>query len=177
MEIILLRSVDNLGIAGDVVNVRPGYYRNFLAPRGMAMMATASNRALVESRRKKLEAMVKAERASAEATRNVIHGAVVTYELRANDKGQLFGSVTTSDIMAKLRELGHAVDRRQIEIGEAIKRLGDHKVRIRLYSGVYAEVKVVVNRELRPGEALPAEEAPAPEAPAAEATAEAGAEA
>jgi hypothetical protein len=79
--------------------------------------------------------------------------------------------------MAKLRDLGHTVDRRQIEIGEAIKRLGDHKVRIRLYSGVYAEVKVVVNRELRPGEALPTEEAPAAGAPAAEATAEAGAEA
>jgi large subunit ribosomal protein L9 len=165
MKVILFRSVDNLGQAGEIVDVKPGYFRNFLGARGFAKEATRANLALMESRRKKIE------RAEAESQKAGIDGIELTFELRANDRGQLFGSVTTGDIAAALAAKGHQVDRRKIEIGEPIKHLGSFKIRIRLYPEVYGDVTVKVERALRPEEreALEAEE----EARAAKAAADA----
>lgn len=152
MQVVLLRSVDNLGTAGDTVEVRPGYYRNFLKPRGFADLATPAVLKLVESRRRKLAALVEREKAAASSARGSLDGVQIEFHLRASEKGQLFGSVTTNDIARELGKLGHNVDRRTIEIGEPIKSLGSHKVRVRLYTGIYAEVKIEVKRQLRPGE-------------------------
>src|SRR5690606_10091699 len=171
MKVILFRSVDNLGQAGEIVDVKPGYFRNFLGARGFAKEATRANLALMESRRKKIEAQVAHERAEAESQKAGIDGIELAFELRANDRGQLFGSVTTGDIAAALAAKGHQVDRRKIEIGEPIKHLGSFKIRIRLYPEVYGDVTVKVERALRPEEreALEAEE----EARAAKAAADA----
>lgn len=156
MKIVLLKSVDKLGTAGETVNVRPGYYRNFLGPRGMAVLATEANIKLVESRRKVLEAIVVKERSEAETVRAGINGKEVKFQLRANDKGQLFGAVNSVMVGEELHKLGFDIDRRKIEIGEQIKTLGPHKVRLRLYPEIFAEISVVVERALLPGEEDPA---------------------
>jgi len=160
MKVVLFRSVDNLGQAGEVVEVKPGYFRNFLGARGFAKVANRQNLALMESRRKKIEAEVAREKAQAESQKSEVDGTQLTFELRANDRGQLFGSVTTGDIAAALAAKGMPVDRRKIEIGEPIKSLGEYHIRIRLYPEVYGDVVVTVERQLRPEEreALEAEE-------------------
>lgn len=152
MKVILFRSVDNLGSAGETVDVKRGYYRNYLGPRGYAREDTPTNRSLVDSRRRKLEAMVARERAAATTSAAALNGIELKFELRANDKGQLFGSVTPADVARQLAEMGHEVDRRKIEFTEAIKTLGKYAVRIRLYPQVFAEISVVVERFLRPEE-------------------------
>lgn len=153
MKVVLFRSVDNLGDAGQVVDVKDGYFRNYLGPRGYARTANRANLALMESRRKKLEAIVARERASAQDTKTKIDGTELRFELRANDRGQTFGSITAGDIAAKLQELkGFKVDRRTVEISENIKHLGKFAVKVRLYSGVYGEVTVYVDALLRPEE-------------------------
>lgn len=152
MRVILFRSVDNLGSAGETVEVKRGYFRNFLGPRGFAREHTPANLSLVESSRKKLEAMVAHERSEANKSAEELNGIELTYELRANDKGQLFGSVTPIDVAKDLGERGHQVDRRKIEFTEPIKTLGTYPVRIRLYPEVFAEISVKVERFLRPEE-------------------------
>lgn len=153
MKVVLFRSVDNLGDAGQIVDVKDGYFRNYLGPRGYARLANRANLALMESRRKKLEAIVARERSAAMNTKKTIDGTELRFELRANDRGQLFGSITAGDIAAKLQELkGFKVDRRTIEISENIKHLGKFLVKVRLYSGVYGEITVYVDALLRPEE-------------------------
>ena len=152
MKVVLLRSVDKLGIAGDSVDVRAGYYRNFLGPRELAVLATEGNLKLVESRRKKLATIVSGERAEAAKARETLHGVEVTFSLRANDKGQLFGAVTPSDIAAALNAKGHAIDRRKLELGGSLKTLGTHQARVRLYPEIVADIIVKVERLLTPGE-------------------------
>jgi len=160
MKVILFRSVDNLGQAGEVVDVKPGYFRNFLGARGYAKEATRANLALMESRRKKIEAIVVQERSEAQSQKAKIDGTELTFELRANDRGQLFGSVSTADVAAALAAKGLEVDRRKIEISEQIKHLGKFHIRVRLYPEVYGDITVTVERQLRPEdrEAMEAEE-------------------
>ncbi|MDX2174886.1 MAG: 50S ribosomal protein L9 [Candidatus Sumerlaeia bacterium] len=155
MRIILMRSVDKLGTAGDSVDVRPGYYRNYLGPRGIAVVETDGNRRMVESRRKFLEAIVIRERGDAEKLRETIQGVSLEFSLRANDKGQLFGSVTTQDITEAFAAKGFEIDRRKVELGHPIKTLGEHKIRLRLYPGITSENIVSVTRLLQAGEMDP----------------------
>jgi len=152
MRVVLFRSVDNLGSAGEIVDVKRGYYRNYLGPRGYAKVASRENVAEMESRRKKLEAMVARERSEAEQIAEAISGTELNYTMRSNDAGQLFGSVTSMDIARSLEDLGHVVDRRKIEMPENIKALGKFEIRIRIYPEVYAEVTAIVERELRQDE-------------------------
>lgn len=171
MRVILFQSVDNLGAAGEVVNVKPGYFRNYLGPRGYARQATKANLALIESQRKKIEAMVAREREAAKAAAGDLNGVHLVFELRANDKGQLFGSVTTQEIARLLAEKGYTVDRRKIELSDPIKSVGENAVRIRLYPEVYAEITVEVKRFLRPEEIEAIEEMERKKAEALEAAA------
>ncbi len=152
MRIVLFKSVDNLGSAGDVVDVKRGYYRNFLGPRGFAREATRANLALMESQKNKIQAMVQRERLAAGEAAEALQGVVLEFELRSNDKGQLFGSVTSMDIAKSLADKGLAIDRRKIEMPEAIKLLGTYPVRIRLYPEVFAEISITVKRLLTPEE-------------------------
>jgi large subunit ribosomal protein L9 len=148
MKIVLFRSVDNLGAAGETVDVKRGYFRNYLGPRGFAAPATRANLALVESQRRKIEAMVARERSAATDAAKGLEGVALAFELRANERGQLFGSVGTIDIAKALAAKGHDVDRRKIELPEIIKTLGTFPVRIRLYPEVYASISVTVERLL-----------------------------
>lgn len=152
MKIVLLNSVDNLGQAGDAVDVKRGYFRNFLGPRQMALVANPANLKLVESKKKKLQALVAVETADASALKAKLDGGKLKFELRAGERGQLFGSVTTRDIQESIQStLGVEVDRRKIDaIG--LKSIGDHVVKVRIYPGVIATLTATIERLVTPEE-------------------------
>jgi large subunit ribosomal protein L9 len=146
MKVVLLKSVDNLGQAGEQVSVKNGYFRNFLEPRGMALTATDRNIRAVDSRRRKLQAMVAAEATSAEVIKKQLEGIRLEFSLRAGEKGQLYGSVTAHDITARIKEqFNIEIERRKVDTPH-LKTLGNHAVRIRIYPGVVATINVHIDK-------------------------------
>src|SRR5690606_20440910 len=132
-----------LGQMGDVVNVKDGYARNFLLPKGKALRATKENMEEFQKRRVQLEARNLELKKEAEAVAEKLNGKAFTTIRQAGDTGQLYGSVSTRDIADLVREGGFTVDRTQVVLDRAIKTLGLHDVKIRLHPEV--EVKVVLN--------------------------------
>lgn len=168
MKVILRADVENLGSLGDVVQVKPGYGRNFLLPQGLAMLATPGNIKVFESERKKLQARMDALRSDARAIAEKIAGAKVVIPMRVGENDKLYGSVTASIIADVLAAQEIVVDRRRILMDGAIRTLGDHPVRVRLHADVVAELNVcVVPEDHRPVEDDVATEADTAE-PAAE---------
>lgn len=149
MKLILRQEVATLGQAGDVVNVKPGYARNYLLPKGLAYMASAANlrRIEVEARRRDERKRRDYLEASRQAAR--LEDLTITVSARAGDEGQLFGSVTVRDICEKVEESGldFELDRRAVHLSEPIKSVGEHRVPIRYQSGVEVELLVVVEAE------------------------------
>ena len=149
MKLILREVVAHLGQAGDLVNVRPGYARNFLIPRGLAYRATEANVRRIEEERRIREE--KARRAYLEANRRASHleGLTLTFRARASAEGPLFGSVGAKDIFDRLREsdIGFELDRRSAHLSDPIKSVGVHIVPLRLHAGVETELRVVVEAE------------------------------
>jgi len=147
MKVMLLYDVERLGKQGEVVTVRDGYGRNFLLPRRLAVMpneGASKELALVKRRQAKLEQefISKAEEIRAELDKV----GAITLELRANDEGNLFGSVQPSMVTQALREHRIKLDAKQVEIAEPIKQVGDFEVTIRLYKEVASPLKVTVKR-------------------------------
>lgn len=168
MKVILRADVENLGSLGDVVQVKPGYGRNFLLPQGLAMLATPGNIKVFESERKKLQARMDALRADARAIAEKIAGVKVVIPMRVGENDKLYGSVTASIIADVLAGQEVVVDRRRILMDGPIRTLGDHPVRVRLHADVVAELNVsVVPEDHRPVEDNVAAEADTAE-PAAE---------
>jgi len=147
MEVILREDIEKLGSRGEVVKVAPGYARNFLLPKRLAVAATDSNKKIVEQERAahlRKEAKVQAEAADlAKLMANVS----VTIAQKAGENDQLFGSVTSADIAAALEKQGYQIDRRKVQLEEPIKTLGDHKVTVRLHKEVSIEIPVHVSKE------------------------------
>lgn len=158
MKIILRADVENLGRLGDVVNVKPGYGRNYLLPQGLAMLATPGNLKSFELERKKLQAKMDALRSAADVLAGKIEGLVITIPMRVGDNDKLYGSVTTSIIGDALAAQDIQVDRRRILLEHSIRTLGEHHVRVRLHADVVAGMTVKVISEHQ-GEVV--EEAPA----------------
>ncbi|MCC6546351.1 50S ribosomal protein L9 [Candidatus Sumerlaeota bacterium] len=159
MEVVLLKSVDNLGQAGEKVDVKRGYFRNFLEPRLMALVANQANLKLVESKKKQLEAMVARETTDAEKIKSLLEGQKLEFKLRAGDRGQLFGSVTSRDVADAIKEkLNVEIERRRIDM-ENLRTLGDHAIRVRIYTGVTATLNAHIDRLIVEGEELEALEA------------------
>jgi len=150
MELILRKTVDNLGEEGDVVNVKPGFGRNYLLPQGIAVLANPGNMAVLEKERAAIEARKTSMRAEAEGIAKKVSGTTIVIEQRAGEDDKLFGSVTSADIAEKLASLGIKIDRKKIVLDEPIKTLGEYMVKIKIAYQVIAEVKVQV--------AAPAEE-------------------
>ena len=147
MEVILREDIAKLGARGEVVKVAPGYARNFLLPKRLAVAATDSNKKIVEQERHahlRKEAKLKSE---AEDLGRLMGTISVTITRKAGENDQLFGSVTSADISDALAAAKYTVDRRRIQLEEPIKTLGDHKVQIRLHRDVTTEITVHVNRE------------------------------
>lgn len=135
------------GRRGQVVEVRPGYARNFLFPQGLAREATPGNIKLFEQERKKIDVKHAVERQAAAEIAAAIAGIRVSLRKRAMETGALYGSVTASDVVDALAAQGIEVDRRQVDLAGGIKTLGDHLVRVDLHSEVIAELAVTVEAE------------------------------
>ena len=181
MDVILLRDVDKLGLRGDVVSVSRGYMRNFLQPRRLAEEATTARVAELE-RREAERARHEARTAEqAEEIAATLRKTVLRFEVNAGPRGTLFGSVTATDVADEIwRTRKIRVDRRKIDLGDPIKRIGRYEVPIALFEDVRVEVKTLVvpiGGELPPEEELEqmaAEEAAEEAAAAAEAQATEG---
>lgn len=146
-EIILREDVENVGSTGEVVDVAPGYARNYLLPQGFAMPATEGNLRRLEEERRHEEAAEAHELERAQSLAEELEGRSVTFTVRAGDEGQLFGSVTSSDIADRLAEEGLHVDRRRIELEEAIKELGVYRIAVDLHEEFAPELKIWVVAE------------------------------
>lgn len=162
MQVILLERVEKLGGMGEVVNVKPGYARNFLLPQGKALRATKENLERFDKERADLETASQARRGSAEGVAEQMKGAVCVLLRQASDGLQLYGSVTARDMAASLAEKGFEVDRKQVLIEPPIKTIGIHEVRIALHPELIVPVKVTVARSPEEAEQL-AQAAEAPE--------------
>lgn len=149
MKIILRADVENLGVLGDIVEVKPGYGRNFLVPKGLAMMATAGNIKAFELERKKLQEKMEAVRGTAQALAAKLEAAEIVLQVRVGDNDKLYGSVTTTNIAEALAAQGIDVDRRRILLDAPIRVLGEYPVRVRLHAGVISEILVKVTPEGR----------------------------
>lgn len=169
MQVILLERIERLGKLGDVVKVKPGFARNFLLPQKKALRATPENIKYFDSQRAQLEAANQARRGESEEAAKRLDGQSVTLVRQAGESGQLYGSVTTRDIVAALSDSGFTVERRQINLGAPIKALGVYPVKIALHPEVLATVTVNVAKSEEEAESqLLAALAPPPEEEAAD---------
>ena len=149
-NVILRQDVPNLGEAGDLVTVKPGFARNYLLPRGLAYEATAGNIRRLEDDRKRADERSKRDYLEARRQASALEAVSLTFNARAGEESKLFGSITTADIAEKLNaeaKLGFEVDRRQIELEEPIKSLGVFSVPVKLHADVRPEIKVWVIKE------------------------------
>ena len=144
MEVILREDVPGLGIIGEVVRVKPGYARNFLLPRGIAVEADQRRVKELEHHKRIIEAKKGRERSGWEERAGQLDGTALETEARASKGGRLFGSVSPADIAALLADKGYELDRRQIMLAEPIKRTGTHEVGVRVGQDVRASVTVEV---------------------------------
>ncbi len=145
MQVILTENVEGLGQIGDLVKIKPGFGRNFLIPRGLAMEANTRNIKEMEHQKRMLERKVEKLTQAAQALKARIEGVTCNLVHRAGEEGKLFGSVTSMEIGAKLAQAGVEVDRKKIQLAEPIKTLGEFSVPIKLQAGVTAQIKVVVS--------------------------------
>jgi len=147
VQIILMKDFDNLGETGDLVDVKPGFARNFLLPHGIALEATPANLRRFEEERDHLvdRSTRVLEKASALAAK--IEAQSLNFPVKAGEDGRLFGSVTSADIAEGLAELGVQVNKHLIQLDEPIKQLGSFKVAVRLSANIQPEVTVCVVAE------------------------------
>jgi large subunit ribosomal protein L9 len=147
MKLILREDVENLGRGGDVVDVKPGYGRNFLLPRGLAVSANPKNLREIEHQKAVATAKAVKLKASAEAIAKRLAATPVTLKRKVGDQDKLFGSVTALDIAEALAARGLEIDRRSIELTEPIKTVGDFEVGVKLHHDVVGKAKVKVEAE------------------------------
>lgn len=146
MEVILLERIEKLGQMGDVINVKPGFARNYLLPQNKALRATKENKEGFEARRADLEAANAERRSAAEKAAGSIDGVSVIIVRQASDSGQLYGSVRPRDIAAALQEKGAEIERTQIRLDTPIKMIGLHTVRVAIHPEVVVNVTANVAR-------------------------------
>ncbi len=144
MEVILKEDVANLGHRGDVVKVADGYGRNFLLPRKLALQATLANKAVIEQMKEAAARRSATEKVQAQELVAKLEPVVLSFTRKSGENGQLFGSVTSSDIASELAAKGLEVDRRKIQLNEPIKSLGDFTVSVKLHREVTAHLHVTV---------------------------------
>ncbi len=152
MQVILLERVAKLGQMGDVVDVKPGYARNFLLPQGKAKSASETNIAAFEAQKAKLEAHNLETKKEADSLAANLNGQKFTIIRSASDTGALYGSVTPRDVADAANEAGFTIDRKQFTLKSPIKELGLHETEIKLHPEVSATVTVNVARSLEEAE-------------------------
>ncbi len=145
MQVILLDKVENLGGLGDLVEVKPGYARNYLVPGRLAKMATKTNIEAFEASRAELEKEAAAKLALAQARADKLEGLVVTIASKAGTEGKLFGSIGLADIAAAVVEAGVEIEKREVRLPEgSLRNVGEFDINLHLHSDVDTVVKVVI---------------------------------
>ena len=145
MQIILTDDVVGLGDIGETVNVKPGYARNFLIPRGLAIETGSSSAKEAGHRSRQIDAKRRRMKGTAEEKAKSLQGAEIRMELRGGGHGKVYGSILARDITAKLAEMGYELDRRRVLLAEPIKRVGEFPVRVKLHQEVETEIKIIVS--------------------------------
>src|SRR5688572_10979611 len=148
MKVILKEAMSNLGDAGEVVDVKAGYARNYLIPQGLAYLASPGNIRRLEDERQRGEEKSRKDFLEARRRASQLEGASVTFQARAGEEGKLFGSVTNGDVADRLKEKGldFELDRRWIQLEEPIKTVGEFQVHVRLHPDVSVPIEVRVER-------------------------------
>jgi large subunit ribosomal protein L9 len=147
MELLLKEDVDNLGVRGDLVKVKPGYGRNYLLPRGLAIQATPGNVKQIELQRKALLKKEAVERDAATQQAELLNEVTLEFTRKVGEHGILYGSVTSMDIAEAFAAKGFEIDRRRVQLKDPIKEPGEFEVPVRLHREVTTNVKVVVRNE------------------------------
>jgi large subunit ribosomal protein L9 len=148
IQVILTQNVQNLGKAGEVVSVKNGYGRNFLIPKGLAVVADQRNKTRIEHERVAIERRMAQQRSDAEGIANRLSGMTLQFERLVGEDDRMFGSVTTRDIQKQLEVAGLELDHRKIELGEPVKALGKYEAPVHLGADVVATLKFwVVGKE------------------------------
>ena len=147
MQIILQEDVEKLGHRGEVVTVKPGYARNYILPRKLGIEATPGNMAALERIRTSLAKKTATELEAAQKQATLIDGVAVRFTRKTGENDQLFGSVTTADIAEALAAQGFKIDKRQVQLRESIKALGEYPITVKIFRDVTAEVKAQVEKE------------------------------
>jgi len=147
MQIILQEDVEKLGNRGDVVTVKPGYARNFLLPNKLAVAATPGNMKALERIRAALAKKTATELDAAIKQAELLTGVTLKFARKTGENDQMFGSVTTGDIADGLKTKGFEIDKRQMQLTEPIKSLGEFPVTVKVFRDVTAEIKIQVEKE------------------------------
>jgi len=147
MKLILREDVENLGKGGELVDVKPGYGRNFLLPRGLAVVANPKNVRELEHQKAVAQAKAAKLKASAEAVAKRLADTAITLRRKVGEQDKLYGSVTAIDLAEALAARGLQLDRRSIDLAEPLKTLGDFEVPVKLHAEVVGKVKVKIEAE------------------------------
>ena len=147
MQIILQEDIEKLGRRGDVVTVKPGYARNFLLPQKLAVEATVGNLKAIERIRTSLAKKTATEVEAAQKQAELLNGISLKFTRKTGENDQMFGSVTSADIAEGLGAQGFKIDKRQAQLGEPIKSIGEFQVTIKVFRDVTAQIKVTVEKE------------------------------
>ena len=148
MQIILTQDVANLGKAGELVSVKPGFGRNYLVPRGLAVSATVRNQNQLDHNRKQIERSVAKQRATSTELAGRINGMTLQFERLVGEDEKMFGSVTSRDIAEQLARANIEIDHRWIELAQPVKAVGKYEAPVKLQAGVIATLKFwVVGKE------------------------------
>lgn len=149
MKLILKKDVQHLGASGEIVDVKPGYGRNFLIPQGLAYVASDANLQRLEDERRREEEEARRQKLEAGRRAAQLAGTSLTFHARASDEGSLFGSVTAADVAERLNteaDLDFEVDKNDVELAEPIKTVGVAEVSVRFHADVEAPIEVRVER-------------------------------
>jgi large subunit ribosomal protein L9 len=147
MQIILQEDIDKLGHRGDVVVVKPGYARNYLLPRSLAIEATPGNMKALERIRTALAKKTATELEAAKKQAELLTGVSLNFKRKTGENDQMFGSVTTADVAERLVAQGFKIDKRQVQLAEPIKIIGEHDVTIKVFRDVVAHIRAIVEKE------------------------------
>ena len=147
MELLLREDVEHLGLRGELVKVRPGYGRNFLLPRGLAVQATTANVKAITKQREAFLKKAAADKTSAEGQAALLQSLTLEFARKVGEHGVLYGSVTSMDIAEAVAASGYEIDRRKIQLAEPIKEVGEFAIPVKLHREVTASIKVVVKKE------------------------------
>ena len=147
MKVILQKDVAHLGTIGDLVKVKDGYGRNYLLPRGLAVLANESNTRQLNHQKRLAQTLAAKQKAVSEAYAKTINSTPVAFKLEAGEDEKLFGSVTSRDIAEALSAKGVEIDRRKMTIDGALKEIGSFEIPVELGSGVTANIRVLIEKK------------------------------